>query len=444
MMSYSKHPFLRVALVLPLLLGGCSLWDDWFGTPKVPLPGTRIAILAPTTGLEIAKTGVPKITLPAPAVNAEWPQSGGVPSHSMEHPAAADGLNRVWGSGIGAGGGYRRKITAQPIIAGGRVFTMDSDAVVAAFDAGTGRQAWSLSTQESEDRSTNVGGGIASDGGVVYAATGRADLLALDAATGAVKWRVRLPAGARAAPTVAAGKLFIPLLDSQLVAYAAADGVKSWSYQASTVEPIVLGLPSPAFADGLLLAGFGSGDLVALNPLSGAVVWAESLAASRGRNSLADLSTIRGRMVIKAGRVYAVSLGQQLAALDLRSGRRLWEREVSSAETPWVAGDWLFIASLGGQIAAISLLDGQVAWVTQLDTFENMEKKKDPIRWLGPVLAGDRLVVAGTNGVAFALSPYTGQVLGREKLSGGAALAPVVAGGTVYIVTDDAALTAYR
>src|SRR5439155_1599969 len=142
------------------------------------------------------------------------------------------------------------------------------------------------------------------------------------------------------APTVADGRLFIPLIDSQLVAFAAADGAKVWTYQASTAEPIVLGAPSPAFAGGLLVAGFGSGELVALNPTTGGVVWSESLAAGRGRASLADVSSVRGRAVIRDGRVYAISLGQQLAGLDLRSGRRLWEREVASAETPWVAGDF--------------------------------------------------------------------------------------------------------
>jgi len=117
---------------------------------------------------------------------------------------------------------------------------------------------------------------------------------------------------------------------------------------------------------------------------------------------------------------------------------------VGSAETPWVAGDYLFLVTADARVTAISLLDGQVAWVTQLDAFENMEKKSDPIRWLGPVLAGDRLVLAGTDGTALSLSPYTGQVLGKQELSGKASVAPVVAGGTLYIVTDDATLAAFR
>lgn len=439
-MSY-KH-FLRVALLLPVL-GGCSLFDDWFGTDKVPLPGTRVAVLSANTDLK-ATPGAPRITLPAPAAVADWPQAGGSPTHVMEHPALRDNADRAWSSSIGTGGGYRRKITSQPVVAGGRVFTLDSDAVVASFDAASGGTLWSTATKGDDDRSTNIGGGVAFDNGTVYVATGRADVLALAEADGKVKWRARLPVPARSAPTVAGGLLFIPLLDNQLVAVSVVDGSKAWSYQARSAEPVVLGLPAPAFADGLLVAGFGSGELVALNPQGGALVWTDSLAAGRGRNSLADISTILGRTAIKAGRAFAVSMGQQLAALDLRSGRRLWERDIAASESPWIAGDWMFVATTGGQVTAISLVDGQVAWVTQLDIFENPEKKKNPIRWFGPVLAGDRLVVAGSNGKALSLSPYSGQVLGSQDLAGPASVTPIVAGGTLYIVTDNGALTAYR
>ncbi len=440
-MPYRKA--LRAALLLPLL-GGCSLWDNWFGNEKAPLPGTRVAVLTASAEVQVAKPGALKIALPAPAAVADWPQAGGTTAHVMEHPALRDAVAQAWSSSIGTGGGYRRKVTAQPVIAGGRVFAMDSDAVVTAFDAKTGAQAWKTVTQADDDRSTNLGGGAAFADGLLYVVTGRADALALDPATGAVKWRVKLPSPARGNPTVASDRVFVPLLDNELVALSAKDGKNLWSYQGRSADPMVLGLPAPAFGDGLLLAGFGAGELVALNPVSGAVIWVDSFAAARGRNSLADVSTIIGRTAIKSGRAFAVSMGQQLASVDLRSGRRLWERNVASGESPWVAGDWLFLATTGNQVVAFSLLDGQAAWVTQLDTFENPEKKKEPIRWFGPVLAGDRLILAGSNGLALSLSPYTGQVLGSQKLAGPASVTPIIADGTLYIVTDDGSLAAYR
>ena len=123
-------------------------------------------------------------------------------------------------------------------------------------------------------------------------------------------------------------------------------------------------------------------------------------------------------------RVYAISIGGLAVAIDLPTGRRLWEREVAGEDSPWAAGSWLFIVSLEQKIAALNRDDGRVAWVTDLPRWEDTEKQKDAITWFGPLLAGDRLVVAGTNQQALALSPYTGEILGQQDLSGAASLGP--------------------
>ena len=149
-----------------------------------------------SNGLQVDPGARGKVTLPAAVSNADWPQPGGGPAHQMGRLACSDGMARAWSADIGEGGGYRQKITAQPVVAGGRIFTMDSDAVVSAFDAAAGGRAWRTDTQADDDRSTNVGGGIAADGDTLYAATGRSDLLALEAATGNIRWRVKLPEGA--------------------------------------------------------------------------------------------------------------------------------------------------------------------------------------------------------------------------------------------------------
>ena len=434
----------RTALLAPLgLLPGCSLLDGVFFSNKPPLPGTRIAIMAVGKGLELAKPPR-RVVLPGPAVNAEWAQSGGVATHDMGHPALRDVLAPAWRADIGAGGGYRKKITAQPLVSGGRVFVMDSDAQVSGFDAAGGGRLWQTDTQGENDRSTNVGGGIGAEGGMVYAATGRAELLALEAATGKIVWRVGLGSGARSSPTIGDGKIFVLTIDGQLLALDAKDGRRIWMHQAPPSDAAVLGLPAPAFVDGIVVAGFSSGELLALRSNAGAVAWGDSIASPRGRNSLADLSSIRGRPVIKDGQVYAVGLGGLMVALDLRTGRRLWEREVTSLESPWVAGDWIFVLTTDSQLVALARADGGVAWVTQLDRFGNMEKQRDPMRWVGPVLAGDRLVVGSSNGRALAVSPYTGDILGEQKLPGATAVAPSVAGSTLYVLTDDATLTALR
>src|SRR5690349_12501519 len=121
----------RAALIAPLALGGCGLFDDWFGTKKNPLPGKREAILTARRGLSVDE-GTPKVILPPIVRNAAWPQAGGNPAHAMGHLAVNERIATAWTAGIGEGGGYREIIMAQPVSADGVVYTMDSDAVVSA------------------------------------------------------------------------------------------------------------------------------------------------------------------------------------------------------------------------------------------------------------------------------------------------------------------------
>jgi outer membrane protein assembly factor BamB len=433
----------RTALLAPLALGGCSLWDSWFGTHKTPLPGKREPILVGRRGLEIDE-GAPKVMLPPAVRNAAWPQAGGNPSHFMGHLEASDSLGEAWSASIGSGGGYRRKILAQPVAADGIVYVMDSDAVVSAFDIGTGGRLWRFDTTQEDDDSTNVGGGLALDQGTLYAVNGLAEIVALDAAKGSARWRNTLGAPTRSAPTVVEGRIYVTTIEDRLLALAADDGRQLWKHQAANATTSVLGRPAPSYAAGLVVGGFGSGELATVRAETGNVVWSDNLAASVRSGSLADFSAIRGLPVIADRRVYAISMGGLMVAVDLPTGRRLWERQIGGEDSPWAAGSWLFIVSLDQRMAAVNRDDGRVAWVTDLPRWENPEKQRDAITWFGPLLVGDRLIVAGTSHEALAVSPYTGEILGRQKLSGAASLSPVAAGGTVFVVTDDGRLLALR
>jgi outer membrane protein assembly factor BamB len=442
-MAWMRGATRRSALLAPLALAGCGLWDDWFGSRKTPLPGKRERILGARRALEVDE-GTPKVELPPAVRNAAWPQAGGNPAHFMGHLAASDRLTEAWSANIGAGGGYRRKIMAQPVVADGIVYVMDSKAVVSAFDMARGSRVWRTDTKDDDDDSTNVGGGLTLDQGTLYAVNGLAELVALDAAKGTIRWRSRFGAPTRSAPTVVEGRLFVTTIEDRLLALAADDGRQLWSHQAANPTTSILGRPAPAYSTGLVVGGFGSGELATMRADSGSVVWTDTLATAVRSGSLADFPAIRGLPVIGDGRVYAMSLGGLTVAIDLPTGRRLWEREAAGEDSPWATGSWLFIISLEQKMAALNRDDGRVSWVTQLPRWKNPEKEEDPITWYGPLLVSDRLVVAGTNHEALAVSPYTGEILGRQELSGAASLGPIVADGTVFVVTDDGRLLALR
>ncbi len=437
----------RAALLLPFAAAGCSVLDNILSDAKPPVPGKREPVVAARRGLALDGPAT-TVAVPPPTALPEWPQAGGNAAHAVGHIAlngpAGSVLKPAWRSSIGEGGGYRQKITAQPLVAAGRVFTMDSDATVAAFDLATGSRIWRTDTQGEKDRSTNVGGGIAFADGTIYAATGRGEALALDAGTGAIRWRKGLDAPGRSAPCVADGRLFITTIDNRLLSLKAADGARQWSYQAASSATTVLAESAPAYSDGLVVAGFGSGDLAAVRAESGGLAWTDSLASARGRNSLVDLAAVRGLPVVDRGRVFAIGVGGLLVSLDLRSGRRLWEREAGGLETPWLAGDTLFVQTLDQTLAAIGREDGKLRWLTELPRYDNPEKRRDPLFWTGPILAGGRLVLAGSNETALSVNPADGRIIGQQDLRGAAAVTPIAAAGTLFILTDDGSLQAFR
>lgn len=229
-----------------------------------------------------------------------------------------------------------------------------------------------------------------------------------------------------------------------MVAYSAETGERLWTHRGPSETTTLLGAPAPAIDDGIVLAGFPNGDIAAIRLDTGRAVWTEGIAGIRGRPSIADIAAVRGRPAIDRGRGIVTGAGGVTMAIDMRSGRRIWEREIPGRESPWVAGEWIFMLSESEEAAALRRADGRVKWVTPLPRFADEQRRRDPITWTGPLLVGDRLVVGSSRGEALALSPYTGEILGRQRLPDGVTVPMVVADQTVFLLTDGATLVALR
>jgi outer membrane protein assembly factor BamB len=434
----------RAALLAPLALTGCETIDSWFSAKKDPLPGKREPLGALRRGFR-PDENAPRVTLPPPVRDTAWPQAAGNATHLMGHLSAGETMRPAWSANLGEGGGNRRKILAQPVVVNGFVYAMDSSAVVSAFNLSNGGAVWRTETVDKDIDSTNVGGGLCWDAGTLYAVNGVSELLALDPVKGAIKWRHGINVPARSAPTVADGRIFLTTIDSKLLALSPNDGHLLWSYQATQVPTTMLGSPAPAYAQGIVVAGFASGEVAAMRGETGAIVWTDGLGISQGRSTLVEFLAIRGEPVISNGQVYVTGLGGLTVAADLLTGRRVWERRIAGANTPWIAGSSMFMISSDQEIGAISVDDARISWVTTLPRWVDPEKKKDVVTWYGPVLAGGRLIVLGSNSRALWLNPATGETVTSQSLSDAPApFPPVVVDGTMLVVTDDGRLTAWR
>jgi len=432
-----------------LLLAGCETVTDAtdrvLGRSKPPLPGDRRAILAVTQRLE-AEPGATQrpLTLPPAEPNAAWSQPGGTADHSPGHPALGPNLVEAWRAGIGAGTGYRQRLTAPPIVANGTVFATDAFGRISALDAERGGRRWSADTRRRRERDGAMGGAIAVEGGTLYAATGLAEVMALDPATGEIRWRADLPAPARGGITVAGGRILVPTIENHLIACSVENGCELWRHRAAAVPAIPLGLPGPAVEGEVVVAGFASGELVALRLGEGRVIWTESLGNLRGGVlSLTEIGPIVGLPVIDRGRVFAIGLANSAVSLDLRSGRRIWEREIGGPATPVSVGDWVFALTGDDELLCLGRDDGRIRWVSRLPSFVDEQRRRNPIAWGPPTLAGGRVLIAGGHGQLLELDPGTGATLARVRLPG-TILAPAIAGSAAFFLTDGGSVVALR
>jgi outer membrane protein assembly factor BamB len=142
--------------------------------------------------------------------------------------------------------------------------------------------------------------------------------------------------------------------------------------------------------------------------------------------------------------VFAISHSGIMGAININTGDRVWTRDIGGIQTPWMAGDFLYVLTTDDLLLCLERKDGKVKWVHQLQRWKNMEDKEDPIVWSGPVLVSDRLIVVSSDGYAMSISPYSGQLLGRVEIPDGTYIAPVVANGTLYLLTNSAQLVALR
>lgn len=435
-----------ILLMSATLLAGCAGGGLFKSKPKTPILGERVAVLVNEAEIEVdpATAAVP-MSLPEATVNDSWAQSGGNARKSVGHVALGNTLGVAWTASIGEGSSAKGRLGGGPVVADGKVFTIDTQGTVRAFDANSGGQLWSARFGDIANNSGSVyGGGVAYEGGRVYATNGLGYVAALDASNGAAVWTVRPGGPLRGEPSVAEGSVYVMSQDNQIYQLKAADGATNWSSAAALEIAGVFGAAAPSIGQGTVVAGFSSGELNAYRYENGRQVWQDALARTSISTSVASLSDIDADAVIDGGVVYAVGQGGRMVALDLFSGQRIWELNFAGIATPWVAGDWLFAVNDRAQLVAISRANGKIRWINQLPGYESMKSKKNPITYVGPVLAGNRLIVAGSNGALINVNPMDGSFQSQVDLKDGVSFQPVVANNTLYILTDSGRLVAYR
>lgn len=435
-----------LVLGLALALAGCGVFGGKGKTVATPTVGNRVPILSKVdTGAAVDPALASlAVVLPPATENAEWAQAGGAANKSYGNLSLAAAPRKIWSVKI-AGSTKKQRLAAAPVIGGGRMFVMDTNGMVHAFDARTGAAQWTASFSIKGDGASSVyGGGASYANDRVFITTGTGEVAALDAADGKQVWKVKPAGPLRGSPTVAFNSVFVMTQANQIIALNAEDGAQVWNASAAVGQTGVFGVAAPAAGQGTIIAGFSTGELIAYRYENGREVWSDALARTSLSTSVGVLTDIDADPIIDRGRVYALGQGGRMAAYELVTGQRIWELNLAGISTPAIAGDWIFTLTDDGRLLCIARASGKVRWLTQLDTFRNMKKKKDPLFWSGPVLAGDRLWLVNSIGQIMSASAADGVPGQAASVKAPITLAPVVAGSTLYVLDDSGVISAFR
>lgn len=419
--------------------------------PEVILEGERqdvraAAIGTDATAIAPAPVTAAPISLPAMQRNADWTHRGGSATHRIGHVALSASPTPVWSARIGAGDGRRNRITSDPVVAAGRVFTLDSKAMVTATGT-NGATLWQADLTPPSERSGDAsGGGLAYGEGRVFATSGYGELIALDPASGAIIWRQRFDAAVGGAPAVSDGRVYVVARDASAWAVRASDGKVEWVLPGAPSNAGVMGAAAPAVDARQVVFPFASGQMVAAAKDSGVGLWNSSVAGQRRGRAYATVSDLTGDPVIADGVVYAGTSAGRLSAVNADTGLTLWSARDGAMSPVAVAGGAVFFVNDEDQLMRLDASSGAEVWRVDMPYFtkDRDKRRRDIVAHYGPVLAGGRLVIASSDGLVRSFNPASGALVATTELPGGAASAPAVAGGVLYVVSKSGTLQAFR
>lgn len=384
------------------------------------------------------------ITLPKIMSNNQWHKSHGYKNITAQNISAPEKFNIRNIESIGKKSKEDTKYTIAPVIDKEKIFTIDGRGKVSSFNLNNIRkEIWTYQIDIDGNSGNFSNAGILYHEGRIFISTGYNKVVALDAESGGLIWNRNINAVARSAPDANNGVLLVNTVENTVYALDIKDGAILWNHSGTAEEISVLGTASPVVYKDLVFASYSSGELYAINLKNGTVAWFDSL-ATRSDVKNGSFVDIDSAPLVVGDKTFVINNQGTLVAYNTLTGSRIWELLVSGSKNLWYANEYLYLINAESQLLAINTDLGKIAWTKQLPKYEKPKKQKDPYLWSGPVLAGNRLLIAGYHGVLLSVSPKNGDIISTTKILDGVAHTPVVAHNSVFFINQKAQLSVYR
>ncbi|KXJ49600.1 MAG: outer membrane protein assembly factor BamB [Colwellia sp. Phe_37] len=346
-----------------------------------------------------------------------------------------------WDASIGSGvGDYFSRI--KPAVAYGKVFSVSRAGEAYAFDENSGQQIWQTDLSDVDSKRgffddkepALISGGVVAGINKVFYGSENGVVTALEAENGELSWQSKVKGEVIAAPALDSGKLVVNTASGVMKAFNASNGQDDWQIE-QDVPPLSLrGISAPVISGGGVIVGSADGSLAVYLLEQGRQGWTADIGEATGSTELERVVDVDSTPLVYGENIYTVSSRGNLSAVELRSGRVLWQRQYSSYREISISGNSLFLTDVKGHVYAIDRNNGLELW-SQL-SFMNRGVT-------GPVPIGNYVVVGDFEGYLHWLDQSTGEVVARHQVdSSGIYTTPTVANGVLYAQSRDGDLEA--
>ena len=350
----------------------------------------------------------------------------------------------LWQRGTGSGTS-EQYLKLAPVVTGQQLFIVDSEGYLQAMDATNGRSRWATRAKVVKTidggggwlggRKMHVTGGPGYGENMLFIGTEDGEVIAFDADKGEEAWRARVTSEVLSAPQRAAGVVVVRTLDGKITALDGGTGARLWIYDRAVPSLTLRGTSKPILHEDIVIAGFDGGKLAALELKTGRLLWETDIATARGSSELERMVDIDSEPVIVKGVIYVSTFQGFIAAVQLDGGRILWSRDVSSHSGFSVDEDNLYVTDDGSHLWALDRVTGATVW-----------KKVDLAARAAsaPGLVDNYLVAGDFDGYLHWIDKRTGRFAARNRLCREMIISkPIVVGRVVYAYCSDGKLAAY-
>jgi outer membrane protein assembly factor BamB len=258
------------------------------------------------------------------------------------------------------------------------------------------------------DARSPIAGGVGVADDMVVVGSTKGDVIALDAA-GRALWRTPVAGDLLAAPVIASGNVIVRTADGRLMALNRIDGKRKWVFQRSAPALTLRTNASVVINRGVIYAGYPGGKVIAIELESGKPIWEATISLPRGSTELERIADVAGLPVLDDTRICAAVYQGRTGCVETLNGNVLWSREVSSADGVAIDAKYLYVADVEGNVFALDKTGGATAWK------QEKLQRRDPGT---PVLVKNKVVVGDKDGVVHVLSPENGDLTGRIPTDG--------------------------